>query len=210
MCSGTPCTPCLEDLRKQWLTYQSAIIVFLSLSGTVATWPNFANEHAIICLDALLFLFNSTGGFTSGKTHRADCCFVSGLYWYTQVLSPFATSQTRGELPPSNFLSIWVHQSILPLFCSSLRLWGTRRTQRFLTPRQSRRMRVRLHGEIFVISCILACVIFGSLLIRDSTLETFSVVTGAAIRLQRSSSSNVLVPDMKCLNHLKIEALDGD
>ena len=123
-------------LGKQWLTYQSAVIVFLSSSGMVATWPNFAKKHAIICLEALLFLLNFTGGFSSGKTHTSDCCFVSGSYWYTQVSSPVTMTQTWGDFPPSNFLSMWVHQSTLPRFCSSLRLWGTLRAQRFLTPRQ--------------------------------------------------------------------------
>ena len=45
---------------------------------------------------------------------------------------------------------------------------------------------------------------------RDSTLVMFSGVTVVAIRPQRSSSSNVVSPDMDCLNHLKIVALDGD
>ena len=67
-------------LGKQWLTYQSAVTVFLSSSGMVATWPNFAKKHAIICLEALLFLLNFTGGFSSGKTHTSDCCFVSRAY----------------------------------------------------------------------------------------------------------------------------------
>ena len=105
-------------LGKQWLTYQSAVTVFLSSSGMVATWPNFAKKHAIICLETLLFLLNFTGGFSSGKSHTADCCFVSGLYWYTQVSSPVAMPQTQGDLPPSNFLGMWVHQSPLPHFCS--------------------------------------------------------------------------------------------
>ena len=73
-----------NTLGEQWLTYQSAITVFLSSSGMVGTWPNFAKKDGIICLEALLFLLNFTGGFSSGKTHTADCCFVSGSYWYTQ------------------------------------------------------------------------------------------------------------------------------
>ena len=66
-----------------------------------------------------------------------------------------------------------VCQPTLPRFCSSLRLWGSQRLQRFLTPRQSCRMRVRLPDEIFMISCISAHVILGSFLIRDSIVETF-------------------------------------
>ena len=74
--SGTPFTPCLEDFKKQQLTYQSVVTVFLSSSGMVATWPSFAKKHAIICLQALLFPLNFTGGFSCGKIHTADCCFV--------------------------------------------------------------------------------------------------------------------------------------
>ena len=71
-------------------------------------------------------------------------------------------------------------------------------------------MRVRLPDEIFMISYISAYVISGSFLIRDSALETFSGVTVVAIRPQRSSSSNVLSPDMNCLNYLKIVSVDRD
>ena len=71
-------------------------------------------------------------------------------------------------------------------------------------------MRVRLPDEIFLISCISAYVIFGSFLIRDSTLETFSGETVFAIRPQQSSSSNVLAPNMNYLNQLKTVTLDGD
>ena len=144
-------------LGKQWLTYQSAVIVFLSSSGMVATWPKFAKTHAIICLEALLFLLSFTGRFSSGKTHTADCCFVSGSYWYTQVASPVTMSQTLGDLPPSIFLSMWVHHSTLPRFCSSLKLWSTQRAQRFLTPRQSWWMRVRLPDEIYDILYFSVC-----------------------------------------------------
>ena len=132
---GTPFTPCLEDFRQTVVDIPVAVTGFLYSSGMVATWPNFAKKHAIICLEALLFLLNITGGFSSGKTDTADSCFVSGSYWYTQVSSSVTMSRTRGDLPPSNFLSTWVHQS--PCFCSSLRLWGTQRAPRFLTPRQS-------------------------------------------------------------------------
>ena len=170
-------------------------------------WQHGFAKHAIICLEA--FLLNFTGGSSSGKTHTADCCFVSGSYWYTQVASPVTMSRTRGDLPPSNFLSMWVHQSTLSRFRSSLRLWGTQRA-RFLTPRQSRKMRVRLPDEIFMISCISVYTIFGSFLIRDSTLKTFSRVMVIAIRPQRSSFSNVLTLDMDCLNHLKTVTLGGE
>ena len=127
-----------------------------------------------------------------------------GVVLVYPILSPLMMSQTRGNHPPSNFLSMWVHQSTLPRFCSSFSLRGTQRAHRFLTPRQSWKMRVRLPDEIFMISCISAYVSFGSFLIRTSTLETFTGVTVVAIRPQRSSSSNVLSPDTECLNHLKL------
>ena len=79
-------------------------------------------------------------------------------------------------------------------FCSSLRLWSTHRAQRFHTPRQSRRMRVRLPDEIFMTSCVSVYAIFESSLIRDSTLETFYWGNGrchsttTAIVFQRSRS----------------------
>ena len=125
-----------KTLGMQWLTYQSAMIVFLSSSAIVATWPNFARKQTIICLEALLFLLNFTGGFSSGKTHTAKSCFISRSYCYSQALSPVAMSQMQGDLPLSNFLRMWVQQSTLPRFCSSLRLWATQQAQRFLTPRR--------------------------------------------------------------------------
>ena len=172
----------------------------------VAGWSNVAKKYAIICLEALLFLLNFAGRFSSGKTYTADCCLVSGSYWYTPVLSLVTMSKMRGDLPQSNFLS----KSTLPRFCSSLSLWGTQRVQRFLISRQPCRMKVRLSYEIFMISCISSYVTFWSFLIRDSTLGTFSRVTVVAIRLQRSSSSNVLAQDLNCLSHLEIVTLDGD
>ena len=98
-----------EDFRKTVIDIPVTVIVFLSSSDMVATWPNFAKKHSIICLEVLLFLLNFTGGFSSGKTHIADCCFILGSYWYTQVSSPVTMSQPRGDLHPSNFLSMWVH-----------------------------------------------------------------------------------------------------
>ena len=62
---------------------------------------------------------------------------------------------------------MWVHQSTLHRFCSSLGLWGTQRVQHFLTPRLPWRMRVRLPDEIFMISCISAHAIFGVLLNQE-------------------------------------------
>ena len=44
-----------KALGKQWVTYQSAVTVFLSSSGMVATWPNFAKKQAIICCCCCFF-----------------------------------------------------------------------------------------------------------------------------------------------------------
>ena len=136
-CSRTPFTQCLEDFRQTMVDIpvsRNRLSVLKWYGGNVA---EFSKEHAFICLEALLFLFNFTGGFSSGKTHTADCCFVSGSYCYTRVSSLVTMSQTRGDLPPSSFLSMRLHQSTLPRSCSSLSLWGTQRAQRFCTPRQS-------------------------------------------------------------------------
>ena len=83
---------CLEDLGKQWLTYQSAVTDFMSSSGVVTVWPDFVKKHTIICWEAFPFLLNFTGGFSFGKTHTSDRCFISGWYWYTQVSSPVMMS----------------------------------------------------------------------------------------------------------------------
>ena len=132
---GTPFTPCPENFRRTVVDIPIScnhLSVLKRYGGSVA---EFSKKHDIICLEALLFLLNFTGGLSSGKTRTTDCCLVSGSYWYTQVSSLVTMSQTRGDLPPSNFLSVWLHQSTLPRFCSSLRLWGTQRVQRFLTLR---------------------------------------------------------------------------
>ena len=76
--SGTPFAPCLEDFRQTVVDIPVVVIVLLSSSGRAATLSNFAKKHAIVCLEALLFLLNFTGGFSFGKTHNVDCCFVSG------------------------------------------------------------------------------------------------------------------------------------
>ena len=58
----------------------------------------------------------------------------------------------------------------------------TQQVQRFLTPRLSWRMWVRLPDEIFTISCISAYIIFWSFLIKDSTPGMSSGVPVVAIR----------------------------
>ena len=62
----------------------------------------------------LLDLFNFTGGLSSRKSQTEDCCLVSGSYWYTEVSLPVTMSQTRSDLPPSNFRSKWRHYFTLP------------------------------------------------------------------------------------------------
>ena len=200
----------LKTLGKQWLTYQSAVTVFLSSSSMVATWPNFTKKYASICLKALLFSceFHRWVLFL-GDPHRRLLLRLGIVLVYPSFVSCYDVPNARRP-SSSNFHSMWVHQSTLPRFCFSLRLWGTQRAQRFLTPRQSRRMLVRLLDESLMISCISAFVMFGSLLISDSTLQTFSGVTVVTIRPQRSPSSNVLAPDRNRVNHLKTMLLDGD
>ena len=105
--------------------------------------------------------------------------------------------QMWGDLPPSIYLSMWVHQSTLPHFCCSHRLWSTQRAQRFLMPWHSWRMQVRLPDEIFMISCISVYAVFGSFLIRDSTLDIFwgngrCRSTTTVMVLQRSCSRHEL------------------
>ena len=159
-----------------------------------------------------IWFFNNTYnqsvyGISPGKTRTVGCPFVKRSYWCTHLWSPVTIPKT-GDLPSSNFLSVLVHQSTLPHFCSSLRLSGPQRTRRFLPPRQSRRMRVRLPDEIFVISCVSAYGTYGSLS-RDSTRGTFSRAMVVDKRPQLSSSPNVLASDMNCLKRPKTVALDG-
>ena len=134
--SWTHFTPSLEDFTQTVVNIpvrRNRLSVLERYGGNVAEFCQKTRYHLFGSTSVSL---NFTGGFSSGKTHTSDCCFVSGSYWYTQVSSPVTMSQTRGDLP-SNFLTMWVHQSILSRFCSSLRLWGTQLVQRFLTPRQS-------------------------------------------------------------------------
>ena len=131
--SETPFTPCLEDFR------QTVVDVTVS-SNRLSVLKRYGGNLAEFCKETRYHLLGSTSvsfEFPIWEAHTADCCFVSGSYWYTQVLSSITISQTRGDLPPTNFLSTWVCPFTLPRFCSPLRLWGTQRAQRFFTPRQS-------------------------------------------------------------------------
>ena len=76
----------------------------LSSSSMVAMWPDCAKRHAVICQEVLLFHFNFTGRFSSGKEHTTDCCSVSGLFLCTQVSSHVTMSQKWWDLPQS---SLW-------------------------------------------------------------------------------------------------------
>ena len=188
-------------LGKQWLTYQSAVTVFLSSSGTVATWPNFAKKHAIICLEALLFLLNFTGGFSSGKPTPST---VGVVLVYPCFVFCYDIPNARR---PSSIKFSWhvgapVHPTPLLLF---IQVMGHPTGTAFPYAKT-----VVKNASETSTSCISAHVIVGSFLIRDSTLETFSGVTVVAIWPQRLSSSNVLATDMNCLNHLKTVALNGD
>ena len=185
-----------KTIGNQWLTYQSAVTVFMSSSGMVAAWSNFAKKHAIICLEALLFLLNFTGGLLSGKTHIADCYFVSGRIGIRRFCLLLRCPRHKKTFLRQIFSVCGCTSPPYPLLLFT-------QVMGHPTPRQPWQMQGRLPDEIFMIFCISAYVIFGSFLIRDSTLETFSGVTVVAIRSQRSSSASVLAPDMNCLNHLK-------
>ena len=127
-----------KTLDKQWLTYQSALTVFLSSSGMVATWQNFAYKHAIICLEALLFLLNFTGGFSSGKTHTAYCCIVSGSCYIPRFrLRPcydVPNARRSSSVKFSQHVGAPVYTTPLLLFT---RVMGHPTGTNFLTSRQS-------------------------------------------------------------------------
>ena len=160
----------------------------------VATWPNFAKKHAIICLEALLFLISFTDGFSSRKAHTADCCFISGSYWYTQFRLLLQCPKCEDTFLRQIFLAHGFTSPPYPLL-----LFTQVMEHRTGTTFPYAKAVVRLPHEIFMISCISAYVIFGSFLIRDCTLETFSgVIDGhchsitTVIVFQRSRSRHKL------------------
>ena len=67
--SGTPFTPSLEDFRQTVVDISVSRNRLSVLKRYGGNEPNFGKKHAIICLEALLFLLNFTDGFSSGKTH---------------------------------------------------------------------------------------------------------------------------------------------
>ena len=114
-----PCTPSLEDFRHAGVDIpvnRNRLSVLKQYGGNVGDF----------CKETRYYLFGSTSvsfefrmWVLIWEDHTADCCFVSGSYWYTQVASPVTMSQTRGGLPLSTFLSMWVHHldpSLLLLF----------------------------------------------------------------------------------------------
>ena len=151
---------------------------------TNRSWPSscpqevwWLHGHHLIC--------NTLRSLRSpGKTHTANCCFVSGSYWKIHVSSPVTMSQTRLDRP-SNLFSICAHHSTLPLFCSSVKLSETQRAQRFETQRCS--WRILMKSPVHLVSlCYLE-----SSLISDFTLTTFSTITAVTGQPQQLSSSNV-------------------
>ena len=177
-------------LGKQWLTYLSAVTAFLSSSGMVTTWPNVAKKRAIICLEILLFPLNFAGRFSSGKPTSLTVALSRDRIGIPRFRLLLRYPKREETFLRPMFLACGCTNPPYPASAlhSALSLWGTQRVQRFLTPRQSRRMRVRLPDEIFMISCFSEYVIFGFFLIRDSTLEMFSGVTVIA-----NSTTTVIV-----------------
>ena len=83
---------CIEDFRQTVVDIpvsRNRLSVLKRYGDNVA---EFCKETRYHLFGALLFLLNFTGGFSSGKTHTADCCFVSGSNWYTHVSSPGSMS----------------------------------------------------------------------------------------------------------------------
>ena len=133
--SGTPFTPCLEDFRQR--------VVDISVSrNRLSVLKRYGGNVAEFCKETHYCLFESTS--VSFEFHMwvliwedPHCRLVLrlGVVLVNQCfVFCYDVPKARGP-PPSNFLSMWVHQSTLPRFCSSLRLWGTQRAQRVLTPR---------------------------------------------------------------------------
>ena len=187
--SGTPFTLCLEDFRQ-----------------TVVDIPVSCNHLSV--LEVLLFLLNFTGGFSSGKTHTADCSFVSGSYWYTQVCLLLQSPKREETFLRQIFLACGCTSPPYPASTLHSDYWAPNGHNVSLRQgsREEREWDFPMKSSWYP---VFQRVIFGSLLIRDSTIEALSGVTVVAIWPQRSSSSNVLAPDMNCLNRLKTVALDG-
>ena len=68
---------------------RNRLTVLKRYGGNVA---DFCKETRYHLFGSTSVSFEFTGGFSSGKTHTADCCFVSGLDWYVQVSFPVTIS----------------------------------------------------------------------------------------------------------------------
>ena len=135
-----PFTPCLEDFRQT--------VDDMSVSrNRLSVLKRYGGKVAEFCKETRYRLFESSSvsfGFHRWvliweDPHRRLVLRLGDVLVNPCFAFCYDVPKAR-KPPPSNFLSMWVHQSALPRFCSSLRLWGTHRAQRVLTPRQSRRM----------------------------------------------------------------------
>ena len=199
-----------KTLGKQWLTYQSSVTVFMSSSGMVATWPNLQRNTLPFVWKHFCFLWISQVGSHLGIPTLPTVALSRGCIGIPKFCLLLWCPKREETILHQIFLACECTSPPYPAFALHS-AYGARNGHNISLRQGSREKRAwDFPDEIFMISCISAYVIFGSFLIRTSTLETFSGVMVVAIRTQRSSSSNVLSPDMKCLNHLKIVPLDRD
>ena len=114
-------------------------------------------------------------------------------------------SKSQLDCPLLIFLSMCVHYSILLLYFSSLKEWGTQQAQRFDTPRWLWRILITLPDEMFSASYISSCDTLRPVLISD-----FAKVTTVTGRPQRLSFSGVCHLNWNPLNHLASVDFAGD
>ena len=153
--------------------------VFLSSSGIVVTWPNFAKKHAIICLEALLFLLN----FTDPCRWLLLCLGVVLAYLYFVSCFDVPNARRPSSVKFSQHLGVPVHSTLLLLFTQ---LMGHPAGTTFpyakaVVKNASETSRWTLHDILYFSVCHFwvllnqrLYVIFGFFLIRDSTFEMFS------------------------------------
>ena len=72
--------PLLEDLGQAVVDIPIGVDCLPVLERYEAIWPDLEKKHGTICFATLFDPLNFTGGASPGKTHTADCCFVSGSY----------------------------------------------------------------------------------------------------------------------------------
>ena len=109
------------------------------------------------------------------KTHISNCCFLSESYWKLYILSPVTMSQTRPHGPLTSFFSIHMHPVTLPLF---LLFSKARDPKGAMLQDAEVIMEKGVHTSWWMPSApfISSCVILGSFLISNFTLNTFSTV----------------------------------